>query len=675
MKRIAKSSNFKSLINIFEQSDLASKGITFIYSEHEEAYVSYEEMYKKSLIYLKNLQNKGIKPGNEIIFQLSDNQDFIYNLWACILGGFIPVLTSIGTTEEQKLKLLQVWSVLDKPYLITSKNITGQYNTVLNNTILIDEFLVTKEEGVIYKSKSNDIAAILFSSGSTGDPKGVVLTHENILAGIMRIEEGFSATCADKFLSWSPLTHILGLLGWHIAPLFLNADQYLMPTDLFMKKPLLWLKKADEHKATFLVSVKFGFKHVLEHYKSELLKNLELSHIRLISIGAEPISADLCHEFAITLAHHGLKENSIFPIYGLTETSLFATLPPVGEGVVSDKFDRQLMAIGDIVKEIDRIEDGIELVDVGYPLQNCRVCDELNNVVDEKVIGYVQISGPNVTSGYYKNDLATRTAFTDDGWLITGDLGFMRKGRLIITGRVKDIIFVNGQNYYPYDIERVAGDVEGIEEVKIAVCGVADDKKYEEKILCFILWEKELDDFVTLTMNLKQHVSKSMGLQIADVLPVKSFPKTASGKLHRYKLGDLYENGEFDSLLVELNLRIKEKMTQKEVDLASDEIEKKLVMLYSEVLSIERAGIYDNFMELGGNSLKAASLVAKIHKKFNVELQTREILTSPTIKEIAEHIKHAEKSKYASIEVVTEKEYYPTSSAQKRIFAVKQVEG
>ncbi|NJD03458.1 MAG: HAD-IIIC family phosphatase, partial [Ruminiclostridium sp.] len=687
---------YESLIDTIKDKNTNNKGITFVINENESRYFSYNEIYSKSLGILYGLQCKGIKPGDELVFQIEDNQEFIFLFWACLLGGIIPVPVTVGNNDEHRLKLFKILEVLKKPNLITGQEtletlkrfadskLPGKIkDNTRYNVILLDEFVNAKKSGnasasgIIYKAQPEDIAFIQFSSGSTGEPKGVVLTHENLLTNINAMISRTVMNSRDSMLSWMPLTHDMGLILVHLTGLAAGIDQYLMPTSLFIRHPLLWLEKAHQYKATQLYSPNFGFKHFMTYFNPEAAKHWDLSHVRLIYNGAEPISVGICNDFLDQMQKYGLKRNSMFTVYGLAEASVGVSSPPPGEEFVSYNIDRRFLSVGQAVKETDGKDNKyVAFVDVGSPIDDCyaRIYDETSGVLSDNIVGYIQIKGKNVTNGYYNNSKATLEAFTEDGWLNTGDLGFMRDGHIIITGRAKDIVFINGQNYYPHDIERVAEDVDGIELGKAAACGVFNKEEQKEDIIVFVLFKKKLEDFVPLAINLKNHISKQMGLEIKEVIPIKKMPRTTSGKIQRYKLGEMYENGEFSDTTLKIGRLVNKELGERRIDNPENELEQKLVEIWEEVLGIKIIGINGSFFEMGGHSLKAANLISRIHKTFNVEIPLTEIFKNPTVKMLAEHIKQAEFSAYLPIVPAGEKEYYPVSSAQKRIFLINQRE-
>lgn len=666
------------------------KGITFILGENEELYLSYKDLYNKALSYLYHLQEKGVKPGDELIFQIGDNLRFICTFWACMLGGIVPVPVSIGNNFEHRYKLLKILGILNNPYLIIdnkalvyleqfveSNNLLELYKPFENKTIVlesVDEFL---GYGAIQNTKSHDTALIQFSSGSTGDPKGVILTHENLLTNVAAILKCAEVKPWESTLSWMPLTHDMGLIGCHLSPIVNNMMQINMSTELFVKHPTLWLKKANEHRVNILQSPNFGYKYFLNWFKPEIAKDWDLSCVRIIYNGAEPINADLCEEFINSLVEYKLSKDVMFPVYGLAEASLAVTYPPLSEKFQTIKLNREFLNIGKKVQEVVSDNNGTTFVYVGCPVENCsvRICDEQNNIMDEDMIGIIQIKGKNVTKGYFNNSEATEAVLTSDHWLNTGDLGFIRKGQLVVTGRKKDIIFVNGQNYYPHDIERTVERIEGVKEGTVVACGAFSKEENRENVCVFVLFKKEPDKFVPLALEIKEFVSSEIGIQIDNIIPVRKIHKTTSGKVQRYKYKAGFESGEFTEVIQKLEVAHNEFFAQRKLEEPDNDTQIKLCEIFKTFFNIDNVGVNDSFFELGGNSLMASQMVSMVYKELGVKIPMTELFLRPTIKLMSEYIDEVEKSIYSSMTKADgNKAYYELSSAQKRLYILQDIE-
>ncbi len=626
--------------------------ITFINSDVDENVVSYKGLFDKACCVLGKLQADGLKKGDELVFQIEKNESFLFVFWACILGGIIPVPISVGNNEEHKLKLFKIWNKLENPYLVTNSKILeayfkfaqesgfiDAYEKIKNKTIDIDSIFTISFPPELPFQSPEDIAFIQFSSGSTGEPKGVVLTHGNLVANIAAMITAINISEKDSILSWVPLTHDLGMIGGHLTSVLANINDYIMPTSLFIRRPVLWMKKVNEYRTTLHLSPNFGFKYFLSNYKIENAREWDLSCIRLIFNGGEPICAELCDTFIQTFAEFGLGKEAIFPVYGLAEACLAVAFPPHGKLFEKVILDRKFLSVGQKAVELNDKDsnDAVVFVDEGYPVENCsfRICDDNNNLLDEMHVGYVHIKGKNVTKGYYKDEYVTAKVINADGWLNTGDLALVRNGRLVVTGRAKDIIFIDGQNYYPHDIERVTQTVKGVELGKVAVCGVLNTRLQKEEIIAFVLFKKQLEDFVPIVIDIKKCVNRKMGLQVMEVIPIRSMPKTTSGKIQRYLLGEMYLKGEFSKTIDELKRIIELENGKQMEDVPKGETERILLEICKAELSCARMGVDDSFNEYGADSIALTKLHSRLDEIYPGRISIFDIFSNPTISKLA----------------------------------------
>lgn len=663
--------NYSTLVELIENvAGVKDRGIYFIEGNDKEIFYSYNEIYKKSLQVAGFLQVRGLNKGDELVFQLKDNKDFIIIFWACLLTGIVPIPLAMGVSEEQKLKLMNVWEILNNPHLIIARADAGKIKLSLPDEQLLftEEMYSVDAIDKLHNPSANDLAFVQFSSGSTGTPKGVMLTHKNLLTNVDAIHKGIHSPAeGDSFFSWMPLTHDMGLIGFHLTPLFKGWTHYIMPTDLFIRNPVLWLKKITEHKITFTSSPNFGYRYVLKHFKADNYK-LDLSSLRIIVNGAEPISAALCEEFTEQMSQYGMGRNTIFPVYGLAEASLAVAFSDINDPVIAFNAHRKYLGVGNKVQESVDEANAVSIVEVGKAIDNCsfKITGNNNEVLADGLIGNIHIIGGNVTAGYYNNQKATREAITKDGWLNTGDLGFVKDGRLYITGRSKDVIFINGQNFYSHDIERCAEQVDGIELGKIVATGFFDERTQKEKVVLFLLYKGDTAAFIPRLLALKMHLNAVLGFEVDEVLPVREIKKTTSGKVQRYLFAENYKNGHY--LQVQQEIAELLNANKKEFVQPGTEAEQKLWNIWKDVLGHADFGIHENFFEVGGNSLKAAEMAAWVANEWNVELKYEMIFENPTISLLSKTIATLPQSGRKPLERAAVKEYYPLSAAQKRLF-------
>ena len=270
------------------QSD---KWITFIEGKQDQRRFSYAQLYDRARMLLFDFQEAGLKPGDQLIILHKDNQTFVEAFWACVFGGMVPVPIAVGISDEHRAKLFRVFTKLERPYLYTTQENLDRLNqfaeqyglhesiqTIRHKTLLSNLMEDHAERGQEHTPQLDDICFIQFSSGSTSEPKGVVLTHRNVLVNLNAIAAGAGYTQDDISLSWMPLTHDMGLLGFHLNMVAVGMSQCLMPTDLFSRRPLLWMEKVSELKATVTCSPNFGYKHFLKALGNKTLDAVDLAH-------------------------------------------------------------------------------------------------------------------------------------------------------------------------------------------------------------------------------------------------------------------------------------------------------------------------------------------------------------------------------------------------------------
>lgn len=628
------------------------RSVTFIEGINTETVVSYRELHRRALALLFYFQSRGLKPGDELIFFLKDNVGFIDAFWACLLGGIVPVPIAVGISDEHRSKLLRIFKRLKQPHLLIdrkaaelleayagSENLKAQYDNVLQRMLVIEDIQTGDQTGAEHESQADDLAFIQFSSGSTREPKGVRLTHRNLLTTIVDMGERAGYTTDDISLSWMPLTHDLGLIGFHLTMIVFAMNQNIMATEVFSRRPLLWLQKASEKRATLLSSPNFGYKHYLKMYYSRDDHDLDLSPIRMILNGAEPISVTLCHQFLDTMAKHGLRRSAMYPGYGLAEASLGVCMPIPGSEFEYLTVDRDSLVLGGKVIYTDAGNpNALRFAVEGPPVARCglRIADLNGHDLGQDSVGEIQIKGPNVTTGYYEDADANRDLITSDGWLRTGDLGFLHNGQLAVTGRLKDIIFANGLNYYPHDLEAIALKSDRLELGKVVAVGARGNDTDHDDILVCILYRGDLQDFLPIVRDVRRHINEQTGLEVTHVLPVQRIPKTTSGKVQRRFFADEYLRGDFAAVIDEL-ARLQNLQTANATAGSANDSEyiHKLQFICDSLLPGRRIGAQDNFFEIGLSSLDLAQLGEKINEYYPDTVDITDMFDHPTLESLA----------------------------------------
>jgi acyl-CoA synthetase (AMP-forming)/AMP-acid ligase II len=642
-----------TLTELFESNRNIAKSVTYLEGENDSRDVTYSELHERALGILYHLQRIGAKRGDKLILFLGNNEQFIDAFWAAIIGGIIPVPIALGISDEHRHKLLRVARKLGKPFIYTERRSldrigafaaqvgeTELFNGLRSRAFLVDDLDDISRAGKIHEAKPDDAAFIQFSSGSTSEPKGVVLTHSNVIANCRGVSQAAQLTADDISLSWMPLTHDMGLIGFHIIMFSKQVHAHLMPTELFVRRPLLWMTFASRVRATILCSPNFGYKHYLKVLGDRPIEGLDLSATRLIFNGAEPISVELCNEFMARMEPAKLKRNAMFPVYGLAEASLAVTFPEVGAPMRTLTLNRHRLNVGSPVESAAKTDkDAVELICEGKVIPYCqvRLTDDEDQPLPEDRIGHVQIRGDNVTRGYFENPDANAAALTRDGWVRTGDLALFHQGELYISGRAKEIIFVNGQNYYPHDLETIAQRVEGLELGKVVAAGVRPKDSQTEQLMLFVLHRSGMPEFLPLATQVARVINEQTGLEVGAVVPVKRIPKTTSGKIQRHLLEQSFLDGEFDTELLELaNLRQAEHGGVQTGSLS--EIEDKIKTICDTALEGKRIGLNDNLFEVGASSLKLIEIHERIDHEYPGLVDLTELFDFPTIAELARHL-------------------------------------
>ncbi len=511
------------------------------------------------------------------------------------------------------------------------------------------------------RSHHGDIAFIQFSSGSTGAPKGVALTHANLLTNIGDLLASIDHVGEDCFLSWKPITHDFGMIAFHLAPIVGGSEQVRISTDAFIWNPSLWFSMATKFRATILGSPNFGYRHLLKLYRRNRSKrsDWDLSHVKAVMNGAEPISAQLCEEFSGEFAEYGLPANVMTCGYGLAEGSLVVSKCPRGEPVRTVAVDRLKLGVGERLREVDpAAPEAMSLVDCGFalPRTEIRITGAGRVPLPERHVGRIEIRGAAVTAGYYRNADATAELISADGWLDTQDLGALRGGRLVVVGRLREMIISGGVNYFPHDIEQAILRAKGESALnKFIVCGVYNPDRGSEEPLVFVHHKPGDGDFAALAAEVRKLVLAAFGLPVAHVVPVRRIPKTTSGKVQRFKLLRDFLAGEFDGALRELGETRNSGMceasptastagsaarTEDAVPEHADIVDRTR-RIAARLLGQDRVDLDARFMDLGLSSLRLLTLREQLEQEFGVALDSTSALDFPSVRSLAAYIARA----------------------------------
>jgi 1-acyl-sn-glycerol-3-phosphate acyltransferase len=405
--------------------------------------------------------------------------------------------------------------------------------------------------------KGSDIALLQYTSGSTGDPKGVVLTHANLLANMRAIGEAVELGPGDVGVSWLPLYHDMGLIGAWLTLLFFGVPLAVMSPLAFLTRPERWLKAFQKYGGTISAAPNFAYELCVRKIADKDIEGVDLSNWRAALNGAEPVNPDTLDRFAERFAGHGFRREAQLPVYGLAEASLAVTIPPLNRGALVDRIEREAFtAHGRAVPATPGDPTAIAFVSSGKPIprHEVRIVDASGDEVSDRTEGFLWFRGASATSGYYQNAEATRELFPigpalrDDeyAWVNSGDRAYRADGEIYVTGRVKDIIIKGGRNLYPHEVEELAARAEGIRKGCIVAFGLKDEASGTEKLIVVAeSREREASRRAAIAATVTELVSQGLGLppDRVELIPPGSIPKTSSGKLRREETKQLYLSG------------------------------------------------------------------------------------------------------------------------------------
>lgn len=537
-------------------------GVWYAHADARATFQSYPELLEDAMCILQGLRAAGAQPGGMLVFQFAENQDFIPAFWACMLGGFVPVPLSIPPRYEggsaAVAKLVNAWALLDHPPVLTCRASSSALRAVFAEQGVADVAVWEMEvlrggsaDRAWHAVRPQDTALLLLTSGSTGVPKGVVLTHSSIIARSKATIQHNQFTSADVSLNWMPLDHVGGIVMYHICDVCLGARQMHARTEDVLVDPVLWLDLVERYRVTNTWAPNFAFALINDHHERVNAVQRDLSSLRFILNGGEAIQAKTAQAFLRLLRPHGLPPDAMHPAYGMSETCSGITFSGVfrldSQAGIHELAQASLKGA---IRAADAGSIAVSFVEVGeaIPGVGLRIVDQQNQVLPMGVVGRLQVCGPTVTQGYFRNPALNAEVFTDDGWFTTGDLAFLLDGRLTIAGREKDIIIMNGVNYHCHEIEAIVEEVEGVEVSYTAACALRTESGMtEEMVLFYVSRYAVFEEQLAQVERIRQAVVQRVGVNPSYVLPVprEAIPKTAIGKIQRSQLGQQFAAGVF----------------------------------------------------------------------------------------------------------------------------------
>jgi fatty-acyl-CoA synthase len=550
-----------------------ARGFVFVRPDGSERFCSFSDIHAEATRRGAHLKAHGLEKGERLAVVVPDGDEFVLSFLGAIYAGVVPVpiypQLSFKNVESYHDTVAHIVNASGAAALLTTAATKPYVDPIFSGSqapggsgsqapapgpgprapklralLTTDELAPPAPGPLDVNIEPSDLAFLQFTSGSTSRPKGVVVTHANLAANSAAfMVHGLGKDSSfDKGVSWLPLFHDMGLIGFVIGPLFTDIPVVFLPTASFVRAPRIWLDAIHKHRGTITYAPNFAYALVAKRLKDKDVAGLDLSCMRITGCGAEPIQARTLRDFASKLAPCGFDPKSFLPSYGMAEATLAISFVPHGTGVRSD-----MLAPG---TACGTASGGNELVNCGgaFPGHEIAIVDEAGNRLGDRQVGQIITRGPSISAGYFEEPELTAQSFRawpaagDEGvWLYTGDLGYTVGGEVYICGRIKDIIIIRGRNFYPQDIEWAVSELPGVRRGNVVAFGVDVDGE-EQLVVCAEAFQS---DAVGLVDAITQAVAAQMGISVhkVEIVPQGALPRTSSGKPQRRKTKQMFLDG------------------------------------------------------------------------------------------------------------------------------------
>ncbi|OLF52336.1 non-ribosomal peptide synthetase [Pseudomonas chlororaphis] len=665
--------------------------LRFLAEEQDQSVVlSYRDLDRRARTIAAALQaNAGL--GDRAVLLFPSGPDYVAAFFACLYAGVIavPAYPPESSRRHHQERLISIIADAEPRLLLTSSGLRDSLAQMdelqgasAPQLLCVDTLEASlAERWTATELQADDIAFLQYTSGSTALPKGVQVSHGNLVANELLIRRGFGIDLNpdDVIVSWLPLYHDMGLIGGLLQPIFSGVPCVLMSPAYFLGRPLRWLEAISEYGGTISGGPDFAYRLCSERVSESALERLDLSRWRVAYSGSEPIRLDTLERFAEKFAASGFTPNHFFASYGLAEATLFVAGGTRGQGIPALRLDEQALAQ-------NRAEPGS-----GQAMMSCGTSQpehavlivEPNTLVEleENRVGEVWAAGPSIAHGYWRNPEATAKTFVEHAgrtWLRTGDLGFMRGGELFITGRLKDMLIVRGHNLYPQDIEQtIEREVEVVRKGRVAAFAVTGQGQDGIGIAAEI--SRSVQKILTpdaLIKLIRQTVAEAYqeAPSVVVLLNPGALPKTSSGKLQRSACRNRLADGSLDSYAVFPDRQAASSETSAE---ATGELQGLIGRIWREQLQVEQVASDDHFFLLGGNSIAATQVVARLREELGLELNLRLLFEAPTLGAFAAQVAQLQQDgglAQGAINALSRSEALPQSLAQNRLWITWQLD-
>jgi 1-acyl-sn-glycerol-3-phosphate acyltransferase len=527
-----------------------------------EETVAYSDLYRDALLVGGALEARGVRPGDTVAIMLGTSRGFLSTFMGALFAGAVPVplyppfsRSRIGEYARRQSGILEN----AQARILVTVSEGRALGTVLRSSVpalrevaAIEDLLESSRPLDPGKAAMgpNDPALVQYTSGSTGEPKGVLLSHENLLTNIRAIGAALSIEPSDVGVSWLPLYHDMGLIGAWLTPMFFGIPVAILSPVAFLTRPEKWLWTIHRRRGTISPAPNFAYELAVRKIAESEIEGLDLSSWRAALNGAEPVSPRSLERFAKKFAPCGFRGTSFFPVYGLAESSLLLTAPVLGSEVRVEAVDRERFQKEGVASAPEAPgAEPLRFVSVGkaIPGHEVRIVDERGETLPERREGRLLFRGPSAMKSYYRNPAATEAVMREDGFLDSGDRAFVAGGELFITGRAKDLIIKAGRNLIPQEIEAAAAEVEGVRAGSVVAFGVEDEALGTERMVVVVeTREESASGRDRLSNEVERAVLDLVGVPPDEVLavPPRVVPKTSSGKIRRSACREGYLRGD-----------------------------------------------------------------------------------------------------------------------------------
>jgi iturin family lipopeptide synthetase A len=545
-------------------------GIRVVSADADEAITS-AELFKRATRILGGLRERGLSAGSTALLQISALEDHFAVVWACLLGGIRSLTVAApaaGYAQRSRVldKLVNAWEDIGSPLIITDaasagalSRAGGLYGAGTLPVASVAGLSRGAECDHVHQPEPSDVALLQLTSGSTGRPKVIQITHQAIVEMALAARAVNEVQPGDVTYNWLPMDHVVPNLMFHLRGLILGCEAIHSPTSYVLSDPLRWLDALQEHRVNHSWSPNFGYKLVTDALGKTAGRHWDLSSVKTLVNAGEQCTGPVMRQFRALTEGFGLRPEAMRLSWGMAETATCIVYKTESEPGSSRRVLKS--SLGGLLEPVGDVQPGepvAEFLSMGVvdPGARLRIVDAENTVLPERTIGRLQASSGRVTPGYLNNPKANAESFTADGWFDTGDLGFIIDGELVITGRAKEQIVINGANYYCFEMEDACGVVDGVRNGLVAAVGIPDERTGTEALGIFFVPDEESvltepGKFAEVAGRIRRAMAADGQFQPQYVVPLpeRDFPRTTSGKLQRGQLVDRFLAGEFTEVL------------------------------------------------------------------------------------------------------------------------------